>query len=504
MELLPACNIAPIGSVEERKVLLERLKTAFYGLDTEYELADGRRVRRTYLDSAASNLRLSLADAVVADALRHYANTHSTLHFGARIMTHAYERAHEVVLDFVGADSRYTSIFYGNGVTGCLNRMARVLKARTPERDTVITTIMEHHANDLPHRKHVGKVVHVPVEKDPDGNAGRVDMNALAETIDLHAERLNYVAITAASNVTGIVNPVREIARLAHRAGALLVVDAAQSAAHMPLSVIGAAEDEAIDVMVLSGHKIYFPGSPGVIIARRDLFEALEPEEVGGGIVSFVDTARYTVMPDLPEREETGTPNIVGAIGLAATLHTLGRIGMDVIEHDERDLTQYGLERLSAIEGLHLYGSHRLEVADRIGVITFNVEGLPHGLVTAVLNDYFGIAVRNECFCAQPFVRQLLGISDTNGIAPDSCMDTCGAEEKPGMVRVSFGLYNTRADVDYVAAALSRVIQDADFYRDIYHPVLDGSGDFRHRTFRFRPEEVFCFEHAIDRVLTEA
>jgi cysteine desulfurase / selenocysteine lyase len=362
---------------------------------------------------------------------------------------------------------------------------------------------MEHHANDLPHRKHVGKVVHVPVEKDPDGNAGRVDMNALAEAIDLHAGRLNYVAITAASNVTGMVNPVRDIARLAHNAGALLVVDAAQSAAHMPLSVVGASEDEAIDVMVLSGHKIYFPGSPGVIIARRDLFDNLEPEEVGGGIVSFVDTARYTVISDLPEREETGTPNIVGAIGLAATLHTLGRVGMDLIEQDERELTQYALERLSAIKGLHIYGSHRLEIADRIGVVTFNLDGMPHGLVTAVLNDYFCIAVRNECFCAQPFVRQLLGISDSEGIAPDSCMETCGAEEKPGMVRVSFGLYNSRADVDYVAEALSRIVQDADFYRDNYFPVLDGSGDYRHRIFRFKPDDVFSFEQHIDLALKE-
>jgi len=480
------------------------MRNAFFGLETEYELADGRRSKRVYLDSAASNLKLTLAEDVVRTALQHYANTHSTLHFGARIMTHAYERAHEVVLDFVGADETYTAIFYGNGVTGCLNRMARVLKARTPERDVVITTIMEHHANDLPHRKHVGNVVHVPVEKDPEGEAGRVDMTALREAVAKNADRLNYIAITAASNVTGIINPVREIARLAHEAGALIVVDAAQSAAHLPLSVLGDNDADAIDVMVLSGHKIYCPGSPGVIVARRELFRGLEPEEVGGGIVSFVDTARYTVMADLPEREETGTPNIVGAIGLAATLHMLGRVGMDVIEHDERELTQYALERFSDIPGLHIYGSHRLEVADRIGVVTFNIDGMPHGLVTAILNDYFGIAVRNECFCAQPFVRQLLGISDTRGIAPDSCMDTCGSEDKPGMVRVSFGLYNTQKDVDSVVEALQKIIQDADFFASRYAPVLDGSGDFRHREFVFEPEEAFCFERAIDRALGKA
>jgi cysteine desulfurase / selenocysteine lyase len=501
METLPGSKIEPMGPLTRRRALLEKLRGDFAGLDTVYPLATGETRSRIYLDSAASNLRLAVADEAVRSALAHYANTHSTLHFGARIMTDAYHRAHQIVLDFVGADDRYTAIFNGNGVTGCLNRMAQVLKARAPERDLVITTIMEHHANDLPHRKHVGHVVHVPVENDPDGDAGRVDMGALRAAISEHADRLNYVAITAASNVTGIVNPIHEIARLAHEVGALVVVDAAQSAAHLPIDIAGASEEDAVDVLVLSGHKIYTPGSPGVIVARKTLFGDVEPMEVGGGIVSFVDTERYQIIPDLPDREETGTPNILGAIALAATLHMMGRVGMDVIEEDERDLTQYALEKLEHVEGLHIYGSHRLEVAERIGVIAFNIEGMPHGLVTAILNDYFGIAVRNECFCAQPFVRQLLGISDARGVAPDSCMDTCGPDEKPGMVRLSFGLYNTRADVDRAVAALQEIIARREELAAHYRPVLDGSGDYRHRTFRFTARDHFDLEATVDRWL---
>lgn len=503
MELTSLAPTEPLGTYAERRAVLERLRSEFLGLATAYTLANGKTARRIYLDSAASNLRMQVTDRIVQQALGHYANTHSHLHFGACTMTHLYEQAHQIVLDFVGASDDYTAIFNGNGVTGCLNRMARVLAAQRPERDVVITTIMEHHANDLPHRKHVGQVVHVPVVYDPHGDAGRVDMDALRVAIDAYRDRLNYVAITAASNVTGMINPIHEIAQLAHEAGALIVVDAAQSAAHLPVQVLGTAPEEAIDVLTLSGHKIYSPGSPGIIVARKDLFANLEPEDVGGGIVSFVDTLRYQIIPDLPEREETGTPNIPGALGLAATLYLMSRVGMDVIEEDEHELTQYALSRFHELPGVLIYGSHRLEVASRIGVIAFNLLGMPHGMVTAILNDYFGIAVRNECFCAQPFVRQLLGIADENGVAPDSCMEmVCDPSAKPGMVRVSFGLYNTKADVDAVVEALTDIIQNAAYYREQYLPVFDGSGDYKHKDFQFIPSDAFCLKREVDAWLT--
>lgn len=497
MESTLPTRIEPFGARAERMERLEALRSAFTGLDTEYPLADGSTARRTYLDSAASNLRLTVADDIVRRALRHYANTHSELHFGARIMTHLYDQAHEIVGDFVDASDDYTVVFNGSGVTGGLNRMARVLAESRqqggPERDVVITTMMEHHANDLPHRKHARKVVHVPLEKDPDGEAGRVDVAALRGAIQEHADRLNYVAVTAASNVTGVINPVHRVAELAHEVGALCVVDAAQSAAHMPFSVQGRGDDEAIDVLCMSGHKIYAPGSPGVIVARKALFEGLEPQEVGGGIVNRVETGHYEIMDDLPEREEAGTPNLPGAFRLAATLYLLGRIGMDVIEEDERELTQYALERFAAIDGLKIYGSHRLEVADRIGVITFNLDDLPHGLVTAALNDYFGIAVRNECFCAQPFVRQLLGRAGTDGKGDD-----CTPNMQPGMVRVSLGLYNRKEDVDAAADALTDIAERPDWYRSKYRPLLDGSGDWEHRSFEYPPADAFSLKEEVD------
>ena len=486
-----------------RRQQIDALRTQFTGRSTTYPRADGTTGPRIYLDSAASNLRFQGAEAVVEQAMQHYANTHSHLHHGARIMTAAYAQAHDAVRQFVGAPDDYTAIFCGTGVTGGLNRMARLLAAQRPDRDVAITTLMEHHANDLPHRKHMREVVHVPLQVDPDGNAGRVDMNALRAAIREHGDRLNYVAVTAASNVTGIANPVHAIAEAAHDVGALCVVDAAQSAAHRPIHIPGDTPEQALDVVCLSGHKIYAPGSPGVIVARKDLFAHHEPEIVGGGIVNFVDAKRYDVTDALPDREEAGTPNLPGALLLGATLRILQRIGMDAVEADEQMLTQYAMTALHAIDGLTIYGSHRLEVAERIGVITLNLHDLPHGLVTAALNDYFGIAVRNECFCAQPFVRQLLGIADASGVAPDACTDTCGPRTQPGMVRFSFGLYNTEADVDAAVSALRDLAARPDWYRARYRPVNDGSGDWVHTSFDAPAAAAFDLNAAADRWLDD-
>jgi selenocysteine lyase/cysteine desulfurase len=208
----------PISSIQRR----------FIGLDTEYPLADGRRARRHYLDSAASSLMLQPAWETADAFLRHYANTHSLLHFGARIATHAYLWAHGRVLAFVGADPRrHTCVFAGSGSTAGFNRLARGLARLRPERPVVLVSDMEHHSNDLPHRKHAGQVEHIPLA----GRApafGALDLDALRGALARHRGRVRYVAVTAASNVTGIVNSLRAIADLAHEHGAWLLVDGAQ------------------------------------------------------------------------------------------------------------------------------------------------------------------------------------------------------------------------------------------------------------------------------------
>lgn len=487
-----------IETATDRHALLARVAGSAVGLTLELPLATGQNGRRVYLDSTASTLRLGVVQDVLDRYQPFYANTHSTVHFGARLSTQEYRWAHDMVLDFVRADrDRYAAFFVGSGTTGGMNRVAQTLAQRFPERDVVITSIMEHHSNDLPHRKNFAKVVHVRPEFGST-SMGCVCLKAIEQALEEHAGRVAYVSVTGVSNVTGIINPIREIAALAHAHGALMVVDGAQMIAHVPISMSGNPDPaHDIDVLVFSGHKIYAPGSPGVVVARKALFEGQEPVEVGGGMVDDVWLDRYTATAALPDREEAGTPNIVGAIGLGAAIYALHKIGMDVVLDDETALMKYAIERLTQLPEIAIYGDLDTERFPRAGALSFNVKGMHHALTAAILNDYFNIAVRNQCFCAHPYVREM--VTEALAAADDGLSAQeleALAEMQRGMVRASFGIYSTRADVDALAAALSDICANRARYEAAYEPLANG--DYQHRSFRFRPEQYFSIQESVD------
>lgn len=476
----------------------KKLSGSAVGLDAEYTLATGERTRRIYLDTTASALRLGVVQDVLTKYQPYYSNTHSVLHFGAKLSTREYAWAHDMVLDFVKADKEeYTAFFVGSGTTGGINRVARTLREKRPERDTVVTSIMEHHSNDLPHRKWFPNVVHVPAEF-AKSSIGRVNVERLAEALEEHGERVNYVAVTGVSNVTGIINPIHEIAELAHKYGALLVVDAAAMAAHKPIRCTGhdnPARD--IDVVIFSGHKVYAPGSPGVVVTRKDLFADIEPQEVGGGMVDDVYLTRYTMLDRFPDREEAGTPNICGAIGLAASLYALDKIGMDRVADEECKIITYALERLSEIENLIIYGETDSSLCERAGALSFNIRDIEHGLTAAILNDYFNISVRNECFCAHPYVREMITevLSQEEDQLTDEELEAM-ADLHRGMVRASFGIYTTREDADALATAVRQIAAKGAEYAVLYDRLP--SGDYVHKTFQFNHAEVFSVRGAVD------
>ena len=470
----------------------------FVGQDVYYRLATGENRKRIYLDSAASTLQLK----VVRDTLRQfqpfYANTHSSSHFGARLSTNEYNWAHRMVLEFVQADPiLYASFFLGNGTTACMNRIARTFSGKRPDRDLVITTIMEHHSNDLPHRQHFRQVLHVPV-KMCNNVLGCVDLERLENLLAQHAETINYVAVIGVSNVTGIVNPIHEVAVLAHRYKALVVVDAAQMIAHMPIQMSGHTDPARnIDVLVFSGHKTYAPGSPGVVVARRDLFANIAPVELGGGMVEDVYINRYIPATTLPEREEAGTPNIGGAISLGAALYYLQKIGMHHVAQNEKKLGRYALDCLKRIRDITIYGDIDHDRCDRIGVVSFNINGIAHALTAMILNDYFGVAVRNGCFCAHPYVRELITdkLSDQSTTLSDEELEILTTMQQ-GMVRVSFGLYNNEKDVNILCSALQRIVSNKQAYTDQYE--LLPSGEYKHKVFNFNSTEYFSAKHHVD------
>jgi len=490
-----------LHGIDDVENWLQRLGRDAIGLDVEYPTVSGGRTRRIYLDSAATTLRLKVVQKVLDHYQPHYANVHSSLHFAAWISTREYQWAHDMVLEFVGADPKsWMCFFVGNGATSGINRVARTLRAHRPARDVVVTTAMEHHSNDLPHRKHFREVVHVPTEVTP-SSLGGVDLAKMAAALQAHEGKVNYVAITGVSNVTGIINPVHEIAAMAHRHGALVVVDAAQMAAHIPIKVSGHPDaTRDLDVVVFSGHKLYAPGSPGVVIARKALFAEMEPDEVGGGMVETVSLDRYTVSARFPDREEAGTPNIPGAIGLAAALYALKKVGMDRIAADEDQLLEYALRQLAEVPGIVIYGETSPSLVRRAGVISFNLADCDHAFCAAVLNDYFNIAVRNECFCAHPYVRDMVTMS-LEGVADSMSNDELEhlAEMHRGMVRASFGIYNTTADVDRLVAALKDISRRGDELLALYERLPNG--DYRHRQFAFDTMKEFSVRSKVDSLL---
>lgn len=462
------------------------LKTRFLGLDTCYPLADGSTHRRIYLDSAASTLMLAPALDTATAFLAHYANSHSTAHHSARIATDCFDWARSQVLRFVHAPpDDYACALLGSGSTSAFNRLAAGLAALRPQRPVALVSTLEHHSNDLPHRRFNPELYHIPALGEG-YQCGGIDLAALERQLNEHTGRVNYVAVTGASNVTGAISPLREIAALCHRHDTLLLVDAAQMAAHMPIDM---ARDE-IDFLVFSGHKIYAPGAPGALVGRRDLLAAMPPFEVGGGMVDYVSKHGFQFADDLADREQAGTPNLFGAVLLGAALATLEHVGMDVIWQQEQALTAHALTSLSRCPGLRLYGPPQ---GDRLGVFSFNLHGVDHGLLAAILNDYYGIAVRNQCFCAHPYVRELLQEELWQAPASDDPeLIEFQINLRKGMVRASFGVYTQTTEIDALADALCDIAARIDHYRALYQPLADGN--YRHR--EFQPDSRTLFDPA--------
>ncbi|MET0551894.1 MAG: aminotransferase class V-fold PLP-dependent enzyme [Vicinamibacteria bacterium] len=425
------------------------------GLGEALPVLGGRRRPYVNLDNAATTPPLRSVVEAVGQFLPYYSSVHRGSGYKSRVSTAAYDEAHRTVARFVGADPDTAAVVFGKNTTEAVNKLS--YRYPLPEDAVVLTTLMEHHSNDLPWRARA-RVVRADVT--PEGRLDEADFDRL---LHLHRGRIALVTVSGASNVTGFVQPVHRLARKAHAAGARILVDAAQLAPHRAIDVRHPEDPEHLDFVALSAHKLYAPFGTGALVGHRDVFLQGAPEYRGGGTVDTV-TADDVSWADVPDREEAGSPNVIGAVALAAALQALHG-SMEAIATHERALTSYALRRLRRLPGVTVYGeTDPGRVDDRVGVIPFNLEGIPHGLVAAVLGFEEGIGVRNGCFCAQPYVARLLGIGDAR---------TDGGGVRAGMVRLSFGAYNTSDDVDALVEALAR-IRHGDF-RGRYDHGDDGS-----------------------------
>lgn len=434
------------------------LRSRFSGLDHEVPLLDGGRARYINFDNAASTPPLSAVRRGVEAFLDYYASVHRGTGFKSQLSTWAYERSRLRALAFVGADPKEHTCVFVKNTTEAINKLARRLSLNHD--DVIIVTHMEHHSNDLPFRQEA-RVIHAGLRPN-----GELDEDDLARKIDMYAGRLRLVAMTGASNVTGYILPVHRFAEKAHAAGAMILVDCAQLAPHRTVSM-GSLDDPAhIDFVALSAHKLYAPYGTGALIGRTDAFENGTPDMTGGGTVEIVTLDKVTWAAP-PDREEAGSPNIVGAVAMALAIGELEEIGMPAVAAHEARLTAALLERLGRIKRVRVYGDADPETAaSRLGVVPFQIEGMSHFLAAAILGFEHGIGVRSGCFCAHPYILALLGLTEAQAESTRRRMLAGDRSEMPGLIRASFGLYNTLEEVERFAEAV-RAIADGK-YRKVY------------------------------------
>jgi selenocysteine lyase/cysteine desulfurase len=436
----------------------------FAGVELPVPVLGGGTVTGINFDNAASTPPLKR----VRDAVNGFSDLYSSVHRGtgykSRLATEAYEQARELVAGFLGVDSESQVVIFVKGTTDALNRIAAE-QARLDGRH-VLVTAMEHHADLLPWRHRSG---HLMVGLSEDGH---IDLDAIEQALRTSEGQIGLVAICGASNVTGFVTPVHEVAELAHKHGARISVDAAQLAPHHRVDVRPAGDPGHLDFVSLSGHKMYAPYGAGVLVAPRDFF-AGAPEVMGGGAISIV-TWDDTVWADLPDREEAGSPNVIGAVALGVAIETLLELGFDEMLDYETAMGQQLVSALSSIPGVSILGGlESPRGAERLSLASFVVEGMHHGLVAAALSHEWGIAVRHGCFCANPYVFHLLHMDKEAVDGVEAEVNAGHRKTLPGAVRASLAPYNTEAEIDRFADAVTRVARGR--LRATYEQAADGT-----------------------------
>ncbi|MFC5385777.1 cysteine desulfurase [Aquamicrobium segne] len=375
-----------------------------------------------YLDNGASAQKPQIVlDAIHNAYAQDYANVHRGLHFLSNASTDAYEKARESVRRFLNAPSVDNIIFTSNS-TAAINTVAYGFgMPNIGESDEIVLSILEHHSNIVPwhfiRERQGAKLVWVPVD-----DLGALHLEYFENSL---SERTKLVAITHMSNALGTVTPIREICRIAHARGIPVLVDGSQSAVHMPVDV----QDLDCDFFVFTGHKVYGPSGIGVLYGKTERLEAMRPFMGGGEMIEDVSEDMVTYNAP-PHRFEAGTPPIVQAIGLGAALDYMDSIGRAQISAHEAELTAYAHERLGAIDRLRIFG----QSPDKGAIISFELQGI-HAHDVSMLIDRQGVAVRAGTHCAQPLLKRF-GVTST--------------------CRASFGMYNTKAEIDVLAEALEK------------------------------------------------
>ncbi|OOM76641.1 cysteine desulfurase SufS [Clostridium puniceum] len=413
----------------------KNIKDLFIGLDEEVCTSDGHWMNTINFDNAATTPPIKSSIEYIEKLSNTYASIGRGTGQKAEITTNLYKESKNFLMNFFNIkDKEKYVVIYVNNTTEGINKLAKTLM-REPN-DIILTSRMEHHSNDLPWRNR-GKVEYIEVDEN-----GRLNIEDLEKKLKANYNKVKYVSLTGASNVTGYINDIHLIAKIVHKYDCKLIIDGAQLVPHRRLDISGKSEEEQIDFLVFSSHKIYSPFGVGVIIGLKEDFIDVDPDYFGGGTVDLVLDNEVTYLPP-PEKNEAGTQNFLGIMALINSLTVINTIGYDYIEKQEHILLTHTINGLKSIPKIINYGDTK-DISDRLGITTFNVENMYHHDVAQILANKKGISVRHGWFCAHPYCRRLM-----NATEAEAKEFLKNPEKKMlGMVRISFALYNSIDEVN--------------------------------------------------------
>jgi len=473
----------PLTPRSREQRLIDRIRDSVIGDDAVLDGPFGRR-RMVYADATASGRALSFIEDFIRDqVLPMYGNTHTEASATGRHTTELREQARRVIHEAVNGGEDDVVIFCGTGATGAIDKLIRLLEWDPGERPVVFIGPYEHHSNELPWRESTADVVTIRQDR-----AGAIDLAHLEYELRRHADRaLKIGSFSAASNVTGVVTDVDEIAIVLHRHGALACWDYAAAGPYLPIDMNAAPPipDSHLaykDAVFVSPHKfVGGPGTPGVLVAKRSLLRNPTPSVPGGGTILFVSPSRHAYHPDPEIREEGGTPGIVESIRAGLVFALKEQVGTDEIRRREHDLARRALASWGRNPRLEILGSTELE---RLATVSFGVRHrgrlLHANFVVALLNDLFGIQARSGCFCAGPYIHRLYGIDDrwSDGMSAQALKGQMGA--LLSFTRVSFNYFISEPTLAYILDAIHVIADHGWKLLPVYH-FDSATGLWRHR-----------------------
>ena len=411
---------------------IDNLRKLFIGLDKKVNINGKGRIVPINFDNAATTPPFKRVVKRVLETTEYYGSIARGDGQKSQYCSDLYEECRRYILKYFNAPEEiYTAIFVGNTTDG-LNKLSNILINN--KEDIVITTRMEHHSNDLPWRNKCD-LKYVEVNED-----GRININEIEELIERYKEKVKYITITGASNVTGYINDIRKISGLIHKYGGKIIVDGAQLVPHKKIYMYKKDSLENIDFLVFSGHKIYAPFGSGAIIGLRKDFNNNLPDTKGGGTVEYVIDNNQLWL-NTPEKNEAGTPNLFGAVAIMEAMKEIENIGFERIEKNEKELLQYLINGLKELNRVKLYADNDC-IDDRLGILVFTIDGMKYYEVGEKLSEIKAIGVRQGGFCSHPYTRRVLGIPN------NQLQEYINKNGIPGLVRVSLGIYNSKKEAN--------------------------------------------------------